>query len=335
MNVLYTCDDNYVWIMGISVISLFKNNQHIDELTVYLLGENISNENRKLLQNIAKKYQREICIIDVPQLDIPETLVSARWPLSAFTRLFSAQMLPDNIERILYLDCDTIVVSDISELEEIDVGNKIFYGVKDCIGKTYKENIGLLPDDTYVNAGVLLINLILLRKLDIRSSIDAYMRKYIKLINYTDQDILNGVFKGNIGELKAEYDIMTIATVYSYEDIVRLRKPTNYYTKEELLDAINKPIIIHYTTNMMIVRPWYNNTNHPFACEFRKYMNESPWSNKELGDMCFNTKSDKIIRIIEILPRELANRILGLIHSEIKPLYIRFKATKTFKVKRD
>ena len=64
-------------------------------------------------------------------------------------------------------------------------------------------------------------------------------------------------------------------------------------------------------------------------------MNESPWSNKELGDMCFNTKSDKIIRIIEILPRELANRILGLIHSEIKPLYIRFKATKTFKVKRD
>lgn len=41
MNILYTCDDNYVMAMGISVISLFENNQNINEMTVYLLGEKV------------------------------------------------------------------------------------------------------------------------------------------------------------------------------------------------------------------------------------------------------------------------------------------------------
>ena len=61
MNVLYTCDDNYVWLMGISTISLFENNKTIEDLQVYLLGDNISQENKdKLKKNTvfmaAKRY---------------------------------------------------------------------------------------------------------------------------------------------------------------------------------------------------------------------------------------------------------------------------------------
>ncbi len=334
MNILYTCDNNFVWIMGISTISLFENNKNIDELTVYLLGENISTQNKEMLHKISCKYKRKIVVIDVPKLDIPNSVVSARWPISAFTRLFSAQILPEDIGEILYLDCDTIVTGDIGALDGVDISSKVFYGVKDCIGKTYKENIGLVQDDIYVNAGVLLINLAALRKIDINNAIDEYMSKYANLINYADQDILNGVFKGNIGELKAEYNIMTIATVYSYKDIMHLRRPTNFYSKEELTFAVSRPIIIHFTTNMMIVRPWYNNANHPYTSEFKKYMKKSPWKKKELKEMSFNTKSDKLIKIINVLPKGLANRLLGLIHSEFKPLFIRFRATKSLMVKR-
>ena len=49
MNILYTCDDNYVWLMGISVISLFENNQNINEITVYLLGEKVKDKNKQIL----------------------------------------------------------------------------------------------------------------------------------------------------------------------------------------------------------------------------------------------------------------------------------------------
>ena len=61
--------------------------------------------------------------------------------------------------------------------------------------KEYKKNIGLKPDGLYINAGVLLINLEKLRKVDISKRLGSYMTKYEKLINYADQDVLNGTFE--------------------------------------------------------------------------------------------------------------------------------------------
>lgn len=329
MNILYTCDDNYVWLMGISVISLFENNQNINEITVYLLGEKVKDKNKQILYSIAKKYDRKIVIIDVPKIDIPQSLVSTRWPLSAFTRLYSGQLLPHDIKKILYLDCDTIINGSIMELENVDVSENVVWGVKDCIGDLYRENIGLESNSLYINAGVLLFNLDKLRKIDIKRSIDQYMTKYERLINYADQDILNGIFKRQIGIVDPKYNVMTIDIVHTYEEIDILRKPTNFYMKCELENAINNPKIIHYTTNMRIVRPWFKNTNHPFAENFRKYMQISPWKNMELTEMYFTSKEAKIIGIIMKLPNRLAYAILGLMHSKIKPLAIRIRAQRS------
>ena len=324
MNVLYTCDNNYIWIMGISVVSLFENNKHIGKLTVYLLGENISHSNKSMLKEIGDRYKRNIIVIDVPELDIPDIMVSSRWPLSAFTRLFSGYLLPESMERILYLDCDTVIRGNIEPLASVNVDNKIFLGVKDCIGSTYKKNIGLKPDSVYINAGVLLINLNELRKFNMKSIIDRYMKKYVKLINYADQDILNGIFYDRVGELNPKYNVMTIDVVCTYKEIQILRNPTNFYTESELKSAVSNPTIIHYTTNMRVIRPWFTNADHPLKKEFLKYMAVSPWKSKDLSEMKFDSKEAKSI----------ANRMLGIIHSKLKPLYIRFKALKSFSIKR-
>ncbi|WP_333646077.1 glycosyltransferase family 8 protein [Lacrimispora sp.] len=326
MNVLYTCDNNYIWIMGISLISLYENNRDIEVLSVFLLGDNISEENKKVLHNIAYSYQRETFIIDVPKLEIPEALVSKRWPISAFTRLFSADLLPNSIDKVLYLDCDTIVNSSLYQLQDIDMGLNCFYGVKDCIGYAYKKNIGIPGDSTYFNAGVLLINLDKLRDINISKYLETYLNKYTHFITYADQDLLNGAFNGLIGILNAEYDVMTITATNCYEELLTLRRPTNYYTKSELDYAIKNPKIIHYTTNMLVIRPWYNNTNHPFALNFKRYLEISPWKDKKLQDYNFKTKEAKIIKIINLLPESFAIQVLGLIHSELKPRFTKVKA---------
>lgn len=333
MNVLYTCDNNYIWIMGISAISLFENNEHIKDLTVYLLGENISDGNKNVLQTIAEFYGRKFCVINVPKLDIPDVLVSTRWPLSAYTRLFSGQLLPTSVHKVLYLDCDTIIRGDISHLSQIDVSNYICFGKKDCIGSIYKQNIGLKENSLYINAGVLLFNLDELRKIDIKTVLNKYLTRYLKLINYADQDILNGIFCGKIGVLEHKYDVMTIDVVYSFEEINMLRRPTDFYSKEEFVAGVEDPAIIHYTSNMRIIRPWFSNTDHPLAYEFRKYMEISPWKDKKLNEMKFDTRAAKVIGAINKLPSGISHRIFGLIHSQLKPLYIRFKATKSFSLR--
>ena len=330
MDVLYTCDNNYVWLMGISTISMFENNKEMQKLNVYLLGESISEENRKILSEIEDKYNRKIIVLDVPQLDIPEALISARWPFSAFTRLYSGELLPAELDKVLYLDCDTIIEENLSELEKWDVSDKVLWGSKDCIGKEYKKNIGLGADGLYVNAGVLLINLSKLRKISVKDRLSKYITKYQKYINYADQDVLNGTFHKVIGVLPPKFDLMTIVATYSYEDIQNLRKPTNYYSKEEIVEAQNHPAIIHYTTNMRMIRPWFLNTKHPLAREFRKYMEMSPWKDRELTEMYFTSKEAKIIGAVEKLPHRLAIKVLGFLHSNLKPKVIRYKSMKGY-----
>ncbi|WP_347995743.1 glycosyltransferase family 8 protein [uncultured Eubacterium sp.] len=328
MNVMYTCDNNYIWLMGISTISLFENNKDIEELKVFLLGENISQENKERLKDIGNKYDRDVEVIDIPKIHIPTSLVSARWPLSAFTRLFSGMILPTDIKKILYLDCDTIITGNISEIEHIEFNGNIAMGVKDCISGTYKKNIGLDKNSPYINAGVILFNMDALRKVDICEKIENYMNKYVKLIHYADQDILNGMFKGKIGELSPEYNVMTIDIFHAYEEIKKLRRPTNFYSQEELENAKLNPLIIHYTTNMRVIRPWFSNTNHPFANEFKKYIGMSAWMNKKLEIATFNSTEAKLISVILKLPKTIAFETLGLIHAELRPRYIKMRAKK-------
>lgn len=327
MNVLYTCDNNYVWLMGISTISLFENNKELHDIVVYLLGENISLENKGLLRSIAKKYNRKINVINVPVLHIPQSLISARWPQSAFTRLYSGLLLPENVEKVLYMDCDTIISGQLTELETYEFdGKHIFYGIKDCIGSSYKKNIGLDGNDAYINAGVLLMDLKCLRKVDMNRIIEDYMVLYGKMINYADQDLLNGMFNKKITYLNPKYNVMTIAVVHTYREIQMLRKPTNYYSKQEIEQAIKNPVIIHYTTNMIVVRPWFSNSGHPLRREYEKYFEMSPWKNQKLVNMQFNSIEAKIISVIQVLPKKVSYRILGLIHAEIKPWVIARKA---------
>jgi desulfoferrodoxin len=178
MNIIYTCDDNFAWLMGISMISLFENNTGIKNLEVFLISDNISKENKQKLNDIADKYSRDLNIIEMPELNIPDVLCNERWPKAAFARLFSAELLPETIDRALYLDCDTIVCGDISELEKYDMNGNLFCGVRDCISRFYRKNIGLDESDIYVNTGVLLLDIAQLRDMDIRPYLEETANKY-------------------------------------------------------------------------------------------------------------------------------------------------------------
>lgn len=323
MNILYSCDDKFTWIMGVSLISLFESNKHLRNLKIFLLGENISRENKEKILQIGKQFKREVEIIDVPDLSIPSSLLSARWPLSSIVRLYSGNILPENIESILYIDSDTVVIGDLSEMEKAEFGSNIALGCKDCISSSYKKNIGLDEDGQYINSGVMLLNLRELRKIDINTEIDCFIRKYEKFINYVDQDIINSIFKGRIGLLSPKFNVMTIATVHTYDEIQKLRRPTCFYSRDEFEIAKNDPTIIHYTTNMRIIRPWFKDSNHPYASEFRKYLNMSAWKNKELEDAVFNSKDARVAGLALRLPKGMAYSILGVLHARIKPLFIR------------
>lgn len=322
MNILYTCDNNYVMLMSISMISLFKSNKHVDEINVYFIGENISDKNKTTLQNIANEYKRKCVIIDLPNWKLPKNISLKRWPKSAYSRLLCGTLLPKEIDKIIYIDCDTVIKESLLELYENDNLSKYtICGVKECISGYYKKNIGLSFDtDKYINAGVLLINLKKLRKKDMIKEIESFITEYGSKISYADQDILNYVFNDSIGILEAKYNVMTIEFVYNYKDIIRLRKPNTYYNEDEINRAVKKPYIIHYTTNMTIIRPWFINSNHPRKDDFMNIFNNENYFKNELKIFNTNNFKFKIWNLFLKLPECIGYRILGITHSFIMPV---------------
>lgn len=322
MNIVYTCDNNFVWIMGISMISLFENNKECDDIHVYLLGDGITDDNRLSLSDIATKYHRSFTLIKVPDLNIPEKLSSTRWPKSAFTRMFAGELLPKVLDKVVYLDCDTIISASIVNLSLYPTENYAICGVKDCVSRLYKEKIGIVKNGSYINAGVLLMNLKKLREYDIRKMIADFVDKYESAISYADQDILNGIFKGIFGVLPPQYDLMTLVSAYSYKELEQIRHPDSYYTEEEIEYSKKYPRIIHYTTCMLNIRPWFTDSKHSYAWMFDKYQSMSPWANKEKTKANFSAKEYKIIERILSLPPAIAYRILGFIHAYLRPYFI-------------
>lgn len=327
MNVMYASDDNYAWLMGISMISLFENNKESKEINVYLFGDKISQENEKKLYGIAEKYNRKLEIIDVNDLKLPEKLYTTRYPKSAYSRLFAYDLLPKDIEKILYLDCDIIVVGSVEDLYDRDVSNYAFMAVQDFLSNGYKRKNGLKKTDTYINTGVMLLNLVKFRELPIAQRIEMFVDKYSGGICHADQDIFNGIFQGEFFVLPPYYNVMTQMNQYSYEQILRTWHPSNYYSKEEIEFAKENPRIYHYTACLMDIRPWFASSQVKNAWAFDKYMQMSPWADREKKQMVFGTSKKMIVKGAGLLPDRGRCFVLRTIHAHLRPfvLYLKTK----------
>ena len=119
---------------------------------------------------------------------------NSRWTYMTLMRLALPELLPDE-HRVLWLDCDTVVIKDISELFDIDLEGNYFGAVEEP-GRSKRPFI-------YHNTGVLLIDLDALR--------DGKYKQLIKLSNgfkmdFPDQDAVNIACQHEIKEISAIYN---------------------------------------------------------------------------------------------------------------------------------
>jgi len=161
MNILYASDDNYAEIASISIVSLLENNKDAGNITFFMLDNGLSSQNKNKLLNLVEKYSGNIIFVDIPDI---EKLVGIKldpgfWAISIFARLFAASLLPEDIEKIIYLDCDTLIRSSLLPLWNENLSGNLIGGCEDGIPVLHKKSIFLKKTDIYVNSGVLLIDL--------------------------------------------------------------------------------------------------------------------------------------------------------------------------------
>lgn len=320
MNVVYASDDNFAEIMGVSICSLFENNKDVVELTVYVLDDNISEKNKSKLDELAKTYGREIQYRSIeivkPKL---ATLCQQRGSLCTFSRLMLSQLLPLNIDRVLYLDCDTIVRKNLLDFYNQSFDGKIVCGVLDCISKQHRTRIDLDEKAIYINAGMMLIDFQTWQKNAMDQKIEETINKYSGHVPYADQGIANISLQGKIKLVHPRYNCMSIFTAFSFDHLLKYRKPSFCDSRADIDDAKKNPAIVHFVTLFCTSRPWFKNSNGPFFDEWKHYKLLSPWKDTPEREPK-KTMSQKMgAALYRFTPRNVSLAVLGFLHAHIKP----------------
>ncbi|MCI8764393.1 MAG: glycosyltransferase [Lachnospiraceae bacterium] len=278
MNVVYASNENYVRHMAASMVSLFEQNQKRRKLTVYVFSIGIRKESRMLLENMAGGYGRRIRWVELG--DIREQfdfgIDTGGFDVSTMARLFVGRLLPAQVQRVLYLDCDTVVVRPLGRLWNTDLGENIIGAVMEpTIYQAVRQEIGLRDSEPYINAGVLLIDLRRWRESGAEKKLLDFYRKKGGSLFACDQDIINGVLKGQICFLPPCYNFFTNYRYFSYRELVRQSESYRAVGRKRLIQAKRCPAILHFAGDE---RPWVaGNFNH-YRKFYERALELTPWA---------------------------------------------------------
>lgn len=325
MNIVYSSSDSYCEIAGISILSLLEHNRNVKELNLYLIDNNISKINKQKLEGMTASFGRTLTYLKHPDIENrSDTEINVgRWNISTFYRLFLPSMLPETVKKVLFIDCDTLVMQDLSPLWEMDMEDKWLYGVDDCRGAAYRTNLGLKPEDNYINNGVLLIDLEAWRKNKVEDMFLQYIRENQGDITFVDQGVQNGVLSklGRSGILHPKYNCMTVFFAFDYKNLIKLRKPPVPGDPMQYQEAVKNPAIVHFQSCFrMSIRPWVVGCKHPYAKTYLEYKAKSPW--KETPMMPDDrTVPQKMLSVVtSIMPESLMVSSISFVHTKIYPL---------------
>lgn len=200
MNVAIATNRKYVPVSLVTLYSLFYNNPE-SAIHVYILNCELTDEDAESFAQLAHAWNQKISLLSITDMSLFDGLPTTdAWSREAYFRLLMPNMLPSEIDRILYLDVDTIVNKSIREFYDTDFADMDFVVCEDImLNRVYKkyyhehfeETTG--KEFTYFNSGVMLWNLPQIRQ---NYTFDIYRQKllkYLPVLQCMDQDILNVV----------------------------------------------------------------------------------------------------------------------------------------------
>lgn len=204
MNVIISIDKNYLDKAETMLFSLRNSCGKSVDICVYLLYNSLSEKDVAKLVSYCKR-KCNICVkpIKVDKSRFADMRVGAYFSIETYFRLLAQFLLPENVDRALYLDADMIVLKDVSGFYGQPFGDNYLVVCPDSMGGWgilgYQKSVLNLPEShMYFNAGVLLMNIKLLREETTADNIMSVANSFNGKLLYYDQDLLNILYAGKV-----------------------------------------------------------------------------------------------------------------------------------------
>lgn len=199
MNILVTLNSGYIPPLKVMLTSLLQSNPD-SSVTVYILHRSLTEQ--ELAEVAAVLGERgAVRGIEINDERLAEAPVTDRYPTEMYYRIFAAHYLPKELERVLYLDPDLVVKGSLSELYQLELEECFFAAashVKGTMQRINEVRLDMEESGPYINSGVMLMNLPLLRQEQDAAEVFRYIEQHKKVLFLPDQDIISGLYSGRI-----------------------------------------------------------------------------------------------------------------------------------------
>ncbi len=216
MNVLVTLDAGYLHPLTVMLRSLLDNHrgsrgENAWEFDVYVMNSSLTAEHLEQVRCGIELYcgaeeTKRLNLIDVKveRSMLEDAPITDRYPQEMYYRIFAAKFLPQDLERVLYLDPDMVVINSLGGLYCMDLGDDWFAAashVGPVLEKINELRLQSEEPGPYINSGVMLMNLEELRKHQDIQQVFEYIRRMKDALILPDQDVISALYGGKIREI--------------------------------------------------------------------------------------------------------------------------------------
>jgi lipopolysaccharide biosynthesis glycosyltransferase len=270
VQVAMAADREFVLPLAVALTSLALAHQPGD-LAVTVLHDGLSETD---LERVERRLsgRLDICWRQVAPDDVAGAHFSTPLSSASLFRLLLPHFLPSTVERVVYLDADTVITGSLRPLWETGLGDYHVAAVRDAASPfaagpcgTDWRDLGLEPDTPYFNSGLLVIPLDKWRSEAVSARVLEVLRASTP--RWGDQDGLNLVLSGRWKELSRSWNLQT--------PDVEGRGLAWALWPDDVSRALIEPAVIHYTERD---KPWHPGTRHPLAGRWYEVLDQTAWS---------------------------------------------------------
>ena len=261
IHIAFCVNDRYVPYITVTIKSIVENHPHCD-VDIHVLIDKISASNRQRLAEAVSGCERarvHVYLVNDASLSGLRTGV---WTIYTWYRILLPEILPAEVKKVLYLDADTLVVTDLQELFATDMTDRSIAGSLDIqtLSSSTFERCGYDAAKKYVCAGVLLMNLDYWRRENLQQKLIDWANANYDRIAFADQDTINHICQDSKIILPLRFNVMK---VYLTED---LHTQPGFF--EEVKACAYHPAIVHYGG----FYPWVKFfATHPMQGDWERY----------------------------------------------------------------